>query len=86
MRFELAEDWKTVLTKAWSVRFGFMGALFAVLNALMELGLVLPYLQDYVAPKTFLVLALLSGVAGFVSRFLKQKGFDDADADPPTTA
>jgi hypothetical protein len=69
---KLIDNWKDVLTKAWSVKFGMLGGLFYVVNALIDLGGVLPYLQDYLPPKTFLVLALVCALAGFISRFFKQ--------------
>jgi hypothetical protein len=72
MKIELIDDWKKVIAKAWSVRFGMLAGFFTALNALIELGGKTPSKYGSTPPKTLLVLAVLSGLAGFLSRFLKQ--------------
>lgn len=69
---QLIDNWQAVLTKSWSSRFGLAAGLFTVLNALTELGLVLPYLDGVLPKKTLLVLSILCAVAGYASRFIKQ--------------
>lgn len=80
----LIEDWRTVLAKAWSVRFGMLGFMFYVTGFLIDMGGVLPLFQDAIPKKTFFVLSLLSAIAGFASRFIQQDlEVKDAAAEQP---
>lgn len=77
MTIALIDDWKKVLTQAWSVKFGIGAGIFTVLNFITQFSSLLPYMQGVLPDKTFMLLALACGVAGFAARFLKQNGFDD---------
>lgn len=75
----LVDNFWEVLTRAWSVRFGTLAGLFSILNYLQDFGLVLPFLEGWLPQRTYLCLALLCGVAGFIARFLKQNSLVPAD-------
>lgn len=79
----LIDDWKEVLTKAWSLKFGAAGFVFGALNALTELGVTLPYLERWLPPKTFLLLSAACAVAALIARLLKQANLqpEATDAD-----
>jgi hypothetical protein len=79
---QLIDNFASVATRAWSVRFGAAAGVFTLLNFLQEFGLVLPYLEGVLPPKTYLVAALVCGMAGFASRFLKQNGMTDPAEAP----
>lgn len=72
MKMVLIEDWRTVLAKAWSVRFGMLGAMFYVVGFLIDMGAVIPFLDGVLSKRTLFILSLLSATAGFVSRFIQQ--------------
>lgn len=64
---KLYDNWKTIVRKAWSVRF------MAVAGVLSGVEVALPFFQDVLPRGTF---AALSGVfvgAAFVARLVAQK-------------
>lgn len=65
----LADDWRDILTKAWSVRFWIAAAFFQVAAEL------LPYLD--LPPTLFRVLALLLALAGLCARLIAQKNLNE---------
>ena len=68
---ELIDDAKTVLTKAWSVRFALLSAFFSGAEAL---SLVIPYL-DGVFPKHVLAgLGALAAIGAVGARLVAQPG------------
>lgn len=63
----LADNWKTLLKKAWSVRLMIAAFLFTMAEVM------LPFFSDSVPPKLFAVLSGLSVAGAFVSRLIAQK-------------
>lgn len=70
---KLIDNWKTILTQAWSVRFGLASGACYGLDLLAQLGDVLPSLQGAIPARTFLYLSTACAVAGFLSRFIQQE-------------
>lgn len=72
----LLDDWKSILRKAWSVRFMIAASL------LSGLEVALPFMKealeplDVVKPGTFAVLAALTSAAAMVARVLAQPDKD----------
>lgn len=66
---ELIQDAKTVLTKAWSVRFAILAALFSGLEAL---SLVLPYLDGIFPPHALAGLGALAAIGAVGARVVAQ--------------
>ena len=63
----LHDNWKTLIRKAWSVRF--MVLAFALTMA----EVMLPFFSDAVPPRLFAVLSGLAVAGAFVSRLVAQK-------------
>lgn len=64
---KLYDNWKTIIAKAWSIRFMALAFLFTMIEVM------LPYYSDSFPPKVF---ALLSGAAvagAFLSRLVAQR-------------
>lgn len=62
------QDWRTVLKKAWSVRW--MGAAALLSGA----EIVLPLFYDSFPRNVFAVLSFITVVGALVARFVAQKG------------
>jgi hypothetical protein len=71
---KLVENWRAVLTRAWSVRV-------TALNAALGYAVyAIPYLQDYVSPTTFAAIMATIAVLTIVVRVIPQKKVNpDAD-------
>ena len=63
----LAQNWRTLLRKAWSVRLMVLAFLFTMAEVM------LPFFSDAVPPKLFAVLSGLAVAGAFVSRLIAQK-------------
>jgi hypothetical protein len=65
---ELASNWKTILTKAWSIRFILLAGFFTAAE------ITLPLLSNKI-PEGGFALATFFAVAGaFISRIVAQRG------------
>jgi len=72
MKFELVEDWKSVLKKAWSIKLAAIAGFFATAEA------VLPLFTDVVPPKTMALMAALAAAGSAITRiFYQPKMHDD---------
>jgi hypothetical protein len=69
----LLEDWKDVLTKAWSVRLMVVAAL------LSGMEVALPFMVDIISiPRgSFAALSGITTAAAFVARLVAQKGLSE---------
>lgn len=63
---KLLDNWRAVLTKAWSQRLIILSA------ALSALEVALPFFTDFVPPRTMAVLALLTASAAAIARLIAQ--------------
>ena len=63
----LDEDWKLILRKAWSIKFGILSAIFAGVE------IILPIIQSSIPRGLFAGLTLLSVTGGLISRLIVQK-------------
>lgn len=63
----LAQNWRTLLRKAWSVRLMVLAFMFTMAEVM------LPFFSEAVPPKLFAVLSGLSVAGAFVSRLVAQK-------------
>jgi len=63
----LAQNWRTLLRKAWSVRLMVLAFLLTMAEVM------LPFFSDAVPPKLFAVLSGLAVAGAFVSRLVAQK-------------
>jgi hypothetical protein len=72
----LVWNWKTIITKAWSVR------LWALAVLLSGLEVVLPTLDHFLAiePGLFAILSAVAGIAGLLARLIPQPSMHDEDA------
>lgn len=66
----LADDWKVILRRAWSVRLMLLAAL------LSGAEFALPYFGDKVPPGVFAALGFVVTGAALVARFIAQKGLE----------
>ena len=73
--FELLENWRTVLFKAWSVRLGSLAAVFGAIE------LAMPFFEPVFRPGTFALLSALTALGGVVARIYKQRNMVDVDPD-----
>lgn len=71
----LVPNWRAVLRRAWSLRLMAIAFLFSVLEVAW------PYFEGLVPvpPRLFALLSGLFAGAGFVARFVAQKGVTNAD-------
>lgn len=67
----LIDDWKTVLTKAWSMRLALLSA------ALSAAEVALPFFTDFVPPRTMAMLAVLTAAGAAIARLVAQPGMSD---------
>jgi len=68
---KLADDWKRIVRRAWSIRFG-------ILAAVLSGGeVVLPMFADAIPRGTFAGLSFVSVAAAMVARLVAQKGYHD---------
>lgn len=63
----LHDNWRTLLRKAWSVKFMVLAFLLTMAEVM------LPFFSDAVPPKLFAVLSGLAVAGAFVSRLIAQK-------------
>lgn len=63
----LHDNWKTLLRKAWSVKFMVLAFLLTMAEVM------LPFFSDEVPPRIFAVLSGLAVAGAFVSRLVAQK-------------
>ena len=63
----LHSDWRTLLRRAWSVRF------MALAFALTLAEVMLPFFATDIAPRTFALLSGLAVAGAFVARLVAQK-------------
>ena len=66
---QLASEWKTVLKKAWSMRFMALAMVFTVAEA------VLPMFSEMIPRSLFESLTAISIAGGMASRLISQKDF-----------
>ena len=78
---KLIPDWKEKFPRLWSVRLGFMSALFSIVDVLINLTSVLPALESVLPPGWFAVLSGLCAVAAIAARFVQQPEMDKAIAE-----
>jgi hypothetical protein len=68
----LIEDWKTILTKAWSVRLIILAALLSGIEvALPIIGQTIEPL-DLIPPGTFAILSGLTSAGALIARVMAQ--------------
>lgn len=65
----LHDNWRTLLRKAWSVKFMVLAFLLTMAEVM------LPFFSDAVPPRMFAVLSGLAVAGAFVSRLVAQKDF-----------
>ena len=65
---KLYENWKTIVTKAWSVRLMALAFLFTMAEAM------LPFFIHSFPPKIFAVLSGLAVASAFGARLVAQRG------------
>lgn len=75
MKFELIEDWRAVLKKAWS--FKFCGLAFALTVTEVYVSLMRP---DWIEPLVFSGLSAVCMLAAMFARVVAQKELSDAPA------
>lgn len=63
----LAQNWRTLLRKAWSVRLMVLAFLLTMAEVM------LPFFSESVPPRMFAVLSGLAVAGAFVSRLIAQK-------------
>ena len=63
----LHDNWRTLLRKAWSVKFMVLAFLLTMAEVM------LPFFSDAVPPRTFALLSGLAVAGAFVSRLIAQK-------------
>lgn len=63
----LAQNWRTLLRKAWSVRLMVLAFMFTMAEVM------LPFFSEAVPPRMFAVLSGLAVAGAFVSRLVAQK-------------
>lgn len=64
---QLYNNWKEILTKAWSIRF------ILLAGVLSGIEVILPYFADDIPRGIFATLTLLSVSGAFISRLIAQK-------------
>lgn len=67
----LVEDWKKILTKAWSVKFNILAILLGAAEA------ILPMFESAVPRGVFAMLSAVAAGASLTARILSQKEFRD---------
>lgn len=67
----LLSDWKKILRKAWSIRLGFMAALFTGAEV------VVPIFSDSMPRNVFAVLSFVAVIGAMFARLFAQKAFKD---------
>ena len=65
----LAQNWRTLLRKAWSVRLMVLAFLLTMAEVM------LPFFSDAVPPRMFAALSGLAVAGAFVARLVAQKDF-----------
>ena len=68
-KMTLHDNWRTLLRKAWSVKFMVLAFLLTMAEVM------LPFFSDAVPPRMFAVLSGLAVAGAFVSRLVAQKDF-----------
>lgn len=63
----LNANWRTIVRKAWSVKFMVLAFVLTMAEVM------LPFFSDAVPPRTFAVLSGLAVAGAFVSRLIAQK-------------
>ena len=63
----LTEDWRTILRKAWSIRFIILAGL------LSGAEIILPFFADVIPRGTFAALSFVAVSGAFVARIVAQK-------------
>ncbi|MBK8772124.1 MAG: hypothetical protein IPM06_17120 [Rhizobiales bacterium] len=74
----LVQNWKRIITKAWSIRWMLVAALFAGIDA------ALPIFANRIPQGVFSILAALSACIGTVARILDQPDLERRATDRPT--
>ena len=74
----LDQNWRRIVTKAWSILWMVVAALFAGVDA------ALPIFVDELPRGTFSILVALSACAGIIARILNQPDLERRAADRPT--
>jgi hypothetical protein len=64
---KLKNDWRTVLRKAWSIRFIVLAGL------LSGAEIILPFFADAIPRGTFATLSFIAVSGAFISRIIAQK-------------
>jgi hypothetical protein len=73
---QLLDDWKAILTRAWSMRFMLLASLFGALE------LALPAFEGLMPPKVFAVASLTFTFLAAISRLVAQPSLHP-DAEKP---
>jgi hypothetical protein len=63
----LADDWRTILRKAWSIRFIILAGI------LSGVEVILPFFSDAIPRGPFAALSFAAVAAAFVARIVAQK-------------
>jgi hypothetical protein len=71
----LIQNWREVLTRAWSARLMILAALFSGAEV------ALPYCTSLVPPGAMAALSLIVVSSAFVMRFLAQKNMETGNVD-----
>lgn len=68
---KLANDWKKVIKRAWSIRWMVIAGLLTGLEA------ILPYVTESIPRGVMAILSFVAIGGGFISRIVVQKNYDD---------
>lgn len=68
---KLYTNWKSILKKAWSIRFMLLAGI------LSGCEVILPLYQEVFPRGTFAILSMLAISGGFIARIVAQKGLTD---------
>ena len=75
VNLRLADDWRLILRKAWSVRLILLAGLLSGIEA------VLPFFIDNVPTRAFRLATFVITVAALVARLTAQEGLSDGRQD-----
>lgn len=72
MKINLVDDWQTILSKAWSVKFNVAAALFGAGEIVVQI-----WQPESVRPGVFAGIAAVVSVAATAARVMAQKEISD---------
>lgn len=77
MKFNLVQDWRAVIRKAWSIRLILIAGFFSGLEAGVQILSALGKLPAWMPSGAFAALAFVASNGAFVTRLMAQKGLTD---------